>query len=142
MKVMAIDYGTSRVGVAILNSLESIPMPLPPIKGGVGLLARLQNTIRECEPDLIVVGLPIRLDGQSGQEVVPIKRFAARLARTAGVKVEFQDERLTTMQASKLLYLLGKSAKAQKQIVDSIAAAIILESWQNRVRRSGHSSRT
>jgi len=49
MKVMAIDYGTSRVGVAILNSLESIPMPLPPIKGGVGLLARLQNTIRECD---------------------------------------------------------------------------------------------
>ena len=121
MRVLAIDHGNARAGAAICDPSGTIVRPLgvvsPPDPVEVARLAR------EHEAELIVVGLPVSLDGSEGEQAVAARDFAAQVAESAEVPVETYDERLTTRMAAQTARG-GASAPP-----DAIAAAHLLESY-------------
>lgn len=122
-RVVALDHGAARCGVAVGDPTGTIVRPLDPVrqpdtKPG---LARLAEVCREVEAQLVVVGLPLSMDGSEGVQAEAARRFAQRLgARLDGVDVRMFDERLTTAEAQ----LRGGTASE-----DSRAAAVLLERW-------------
>jgi putative holliday junction resolvase len=121
-RVLALDYGEARCGCAISDPTGTLATPLeaverPDSRRGMEQLERL---VREREVELVVVGLPLTLSGEEGQQAARTRGFASRLAERLPVPVRLHDERLTTRQAERS----GGSADA-----DSRAAAHLLESW-------------
>jgi putative Holliday junction resolvase len=128
-RVLALDYGSARCGVAISDPTGTLATPLeavvrPDGRRGFGYLTRL---VAEREADRVVVGLPLTLAGEEGAQAEVTRAFAARLAAAVAVPVEFHDERLTTRQAERT----GGSADA-----DSRAAAHLLEAYLRGPARS------
>ena len=121
MRVLAIDHGNARAGTAICDLSGTIVRPLgvvsPPDPGEVARVAS------EHEAELIVVGLPVSLDGSEREQAAAAREFAQRLADVAAVRVETYDERLTTRMAAQTARG-GASAPA-----DALAAAHLLESY-------------
>ena len=121
-RVLALDHGEARCGVAISDPTGELATPLtaverPDTRRGIGAIAAL---VREREADLIVVGLPLTLAGEEGGQAAAARAFAEKLQAAVGVPVELHDERLTTKMADRT----GGSADS-----DSRAAAHLLESW-------------
>jgi putative holliday junction resolvase len=122
MRVLALDHGEARCGVAVSDPTGELVTPLevverPDTRRGLAALAAL---VREREADLVVVGLPLTLAGEEGDQARAARAFAERLAGAITVPVELHDERLTTRMADRT----GGDAAA-----DSRAAAHLLESW-------------
>ena len=121
-RVIALDHGEARCGVAISDPTGELVTPLPMVerpdsRRGLG---RVAEVIREREADLVVVGLPLTLAGEEGPQAQAARAFAERLAQAVTVPVELHDERLTTRMADRT----GGSSDP-----DSVAAAHLLESW-------------
>jgi putative holliday junction resolvase len=121
-RVIALDHGEARCGVAVSDPTGELVTPLevverPDTRRG---LARVADAVRDREADLVVVGLPLTLAGEEGVQAQAARAFAERLARIVAVPVELHDERLTTRMADRT----GGSAAS-----DSVAAAHLLESW-------------
>jgi putative holliday junction resolvase len=121
-RILALDYGEARCGAAVSDPTGTLATPLeavqrPDTRRGMQALERL---VRERAPDLVVVGLPLTLAGEEGEQALRTRDFAARLAERLDVPVELHDERLTTRQAERS----GGRADA-----DSRAAAHLLESF-------------
>jgi putative Holliday junction resolvase len=130
MRVIALDHGEARCGVAVSDPTGELVTPLavverPDTRRGLAAVAAL---VGEREADLVLVGLPLTLAGEEGAQAQAARAFAERLAQAVAVPVEMHDERLTTRMADRI----GGSAAA-----DSRAAAHLLESWlQSRRARS------
>ncbi len=129
-RVLAIDYGTSRVGIAVSDEAgeHSFPRPAVANTGRAAVIAALRDLIQQEGAATIVVGLPLTMRGERGPQAASVERFAAELGRAVAVRVVFEDERLTTALASRFR---GATADA-----DSVAAAAILETYLERTRRS------
>jgi putative Holliday junction resolvase len=133
-RVLALDYGERRIGVAVSDPTRTIAQPLPTIvrrRGQRPPYARIVALVQEWEIELIVVGLPIESSGDEGPQSERVREFAEALARRAGVSLAFWDERLTSARARReLLHLdLPAAARREKARVDAIAAALILQSY-------------
>ena len=131
MRVLALDHGTRRVGVAVSDELQMIAQPLEYIapEPFADFLARLKEILREKEISLILVGLPRNMDGSYGPAALKVQEFVAALKDAVTVPIKTWDERLTTVQAQKFL-IQGKVRREQrKQKVDKTAAAILLQSY-------------
>lgn len=131
MRVLALDHGTRRVGVAVSDELQMIAQPLEyiPPEPFADFLARLKEILREKEVSLILVGLPRNMDGSYGPAALKVQEFVAALKDAVTVPIKTWDERLTTVQAQKFL-IQGKVRREQrKQKVDKTAAAILLQSY-------------
>jgi putative Holliday junction resolvase len=121
-RVIALDYGSARCGVAVSDPTGTLATPLEPIlrpntrKG----FNRLLKTIRDHEPATVVVGLPLSLSGRDSAQTREARAFADRLGDTLGLPVELYDERFTTALAQQRP---GVAAE------DSRAAAVLLEDW-------------
>jgi putative pre-16S rRNA nuclease len=125
-RVLALDYGRARCGCAISDPTGTVATPLPvverpPTRRGMAALAAL---VLEHQADRVVVGLPLTLAGQEGQQARETRAFAERLQARVSVPVDLHDERLTTVQASHT----GRDSGAVAE-VDSLAAAHLLESY-------------
>jgi putative Holliday junction resolvase len=121
-RVIALDHGEARCGVAVSDPTGELVTPLavierPDTRRG---LARVADVVREREAEVVVVGLPLTLGGEEGEQARAARAFAERLAQAVAVPVEMHDERLTTRMADRT----RGSADA-----DSVAAAHLLESW-------------
>jgi putative holliday junction resolvase len=121
-RVIALDHGEARCGVAVSDPTGELVTPLavierPDTRRG---LARVADVVREREAELVVVGLPLTLGGEEGEQARAARAFADRLAHAVAVPVEMHDERLTTRMADRT----GGNADS-----DSVAAAHLLESW-------------
>lgn len=122
LRVLALDYGSARCGVAVSDPTGTLATPLEPVlrpaskKGWAALKAR----IAALEVERVVVGLPVSLSGADSAQTVEVREFAARLARAQPVPVELYDERFTTSLAHQAG---GRSS------LDSRAAAVLLEEW-------------
>jgi putative Holliday junction resolvase len=151
-RILAVDYGRARMGLAIADAEAGLPQPL-----GVLFrinrnedMRRLRELVREHSVKLIVVGLPLRLDGTRGEMAEEAERFAQRVQKQIGVKVQMVDERLTSWEAERLLEEFagrilhapiphgGKRENNEKELkkkgegknsVDAIAAAVILRDY-------------
>ncbi len=153
-RILAIDYGRARIGLAIAESLHGMAQPLGTLEriNRNEDMRRLRELVRDHAVKLILVGLPLRLDGTRGDMADETERFAQRMRKQIGVPVEMADERLTSWEAERLLeeefgrkskQIDGASKKkdAAKFTVDSIAAAIILREYLERASRAPQEAR-
>ena len=131
--VIAIDYGTKRHGIAACDPLGISVRPLPfvPAEPRSKALQAILGVISDRGARLVLVGLPLNMDGSEGPAARSVRGFAADLKDKLppGVAIEFWDERLTTDDAEKTLLERGLSHRERKQVIDSISAAILLKSW-------------
>jgi len=131
MRILAIDHGSHRIGIAISDELKMIAQPLEfiPAKPFLDFLARLTQLLREKEVELILVGLPRNMDGTLGPAAQNVQEFVATLRSNVNVPIKTWDERLTSAQANRILIQGNVRRDKRKQKVDQMAAAILLQSY-------------
>jgi putative Holliday junction resolvase len=131
MRILALDHGTVRIGVALSDELKMIATPLEyiPAEPLPDFVARLKALVAEKEVELIVVGMPRNMDGSYGPAAEKVRAFVASLTEAIAVPVRTWDERLTSAQANRLLISGGVRRDQRKEKVDKMAAAIILQSY-------------
>lgn len=131
MKILAIDYGDSRTGLASCDAYESIAAPMGTIfeKSPEKLFNKLVSAAKEQGSELIVVGYPINMDGTRGQRAMLCEELAKRLECETGIKTVLWDERVTTVQAAGILSETNTRGKKRKEIIDTVAATLILENY-------------
>jgi putative Holliday junction resolvase len=131
MRILALDHGTKRIGVAVSDETKTIAQPLEyiPAEPFTGFLERLRQLIREKEIDLILIGLPRNMDGSYGPAAEKVQTFAGVLGGAITVPIKMWDERLTSAQANRVLIQGGARRAKRKEKVDQTAAAILLQSY-------------
>lgn len=131
MRILALDHGTKRIGVAISDELKMIAQPLEFISAEpfADFLSRLKEILREREVELILVGMPRNMDGTYGPAALKVQDFAAALRNAIAIPVQTWDERLTSVQANRFLIQGGVRRDKRKEKVDKTAAAILLQSY-------------
>ena len=131
MRILALDHGTKRIGVALSDELKMIGQPLEFIEAEpfAGFLVRLKELIRIKEVELILVGMPRNMDGSYGEAAAKVREFVAVLKETLTVPLRLWDERLTSTQANRLLIAGNVRRGDRKEKVDKMAAAILLQSY-------------
>ncbi|MEI6392962.1 MAG: Holliday junction resolvase RuvX [Verrucomicrobiota bacterium] len=131
MRILAIDHGTKRVGIAISDEMKMIAHPLEfiPAEPFDRFLARLQELLCQKEVELILVGMPRNMDGSYGSAALKVEEFIAALRSNTIVPVKTWDERLTSVQANRLLIQGNVRREKRKEKVDQMAAAILLQSY-------------
>ena len=129
MRVLAVDPGAKRVGLALSDPTGTIAQPLStlPAEPRDTLVERLAEVARQNEVTRIVVGLPLRMDGSQGPEARSAQQLAAALRKAARLPVELVDERLTTAAAERSLIAGGVRRASRRQTVDRVAAALLLQ---------------
>lgn len=136
MRKIGIDYGDVRTGIAITDALNITVQGLETIENNRNdkiILARLDEIFKEYEVDTIVVGMPLNMDGSSSFRVEATNKFIHKLkCKYNKMKIETVDERLTTIQAHKTMNELQIDSKKKKNIVDTISAIYILETYINK----------
>ena len=131
MRVLAIDHGTVRMGLAMSDELKMIAQPLEfiPAEPFSGFLDRLKELLREYEVELILLGMPRNMDGSYDEASIKVREFEAVLKNTITAPIKTWDERLTSVQANRAL-TQGRAKKKKKRLnVDSMSAAILLQSY-------------
>ena len=131
MRILALDHGTVRIGVAVSDELKMMATPLEfiPAEPFAGFLARLKELLREKEVELILIGMPRNMDGSYGLAALKVQEFVAVLNESVVVPIKTVDERLSSVQAQRFLREAGKKSKQQRGQVDQTAAAIFLQSY-------------
>jgi putative holliday junction resolvase len=131
MRILALDHGTVRVGVAVSDELKTIAQPLEfiPTEPFPDFLGRLQAILREKEVELILVGLPKNMDGSLGPAAQKVQTFVTALQPLVNLPIKLLDERLTSVQANRLLIQAGVRREQRRQKVDQTAAAILLQAY-------------
>lgn len=129
--VIAFDFGTKSIGCAVGQSVTGTAQALPAFKAQEGIpnWEMIGKVLQQWQPDLLVVGLPLNMDGSEQELSLRARKFANRLHGRFGFPVELQDERLTTTEARAEIFQRGGYRALEKGKVDSISACLILESW-------------
>lgn len=129
--VLAFDFGTKSIGCAVGQSITGTAQVLPAFKAqdGIPNWEQIEKCLTEWKPALLVVGLPLNMDGTEQDLTLRAKKFANRLHGRFGLPVELQDERLTTTEARAEIFSRGGYKALNKSKVDGISACLILESW-------------
>jgi len=131
MRILALDHGTKRIGVAVSDEMKMIAAPLEYILAEpfADFLARLKEIIREKEVELIIIGMPRNMDGSYGPAALKVQEFVAVLKDAIAIPMKTLDERLTTVQAQKFLIQGNVRRDQRKEKVDKTAAAILLQGY-------------
>lgn len=136
MRKLGIDYGDSRVGIAITDALGITAQGLETIHHNGNdkiVLKRLEEILKDYDVDTFVIGIPYKLNGDSAERVEVTQKFILKLkCKFNKIKIEQVDERLTTVAAHKTMNMLNINKKDKKNIVDTISAIYILETFINK----------
>ncbi|HVE92356.1 MAG TPA: Holliday junction resolvase RuvX [Actinomycetota bacterium] len=137
--VLGVDYGASRIGLAVSDPSGAIALPLEVLRRrkGHSLVRDVLDVAEQKGATRIVVGLPLALDGTKGGSATSAEAFAQALGRRTSVPVVLWDERLTTVEASRRLQDAGQSARQQRGLVDKHAACLMLGSYLESLRAGG-----
>lgn len=132
--LLAFDYGTKNIGVASGQTITRSANSQAPLKAKDGIpdWNQIEKLLKDWQPDLVLVGLPLNMDDSESELSARARKFANRLHGRFGVKVEMVDERLSSFEAKSELMARGGSRDYKHNPVDSIAARLILESWLDR----------
>ncbi len=130
-RILALDYGSKRMGVALSDELGWTAQPLETFERRTleRDIAHIQDLVTMHEVREVLIGLPLRLDGGEGPAVQAVQRFIGRLGETLSVPIVTWDERMTTRAAEDLLIAADMSRKKRKGVVDRVAAAILLQGY-------------
>ena len=129
--LMGFEFGTRSIGIATGQEVTGTASPLTSIKANDGIpdWDQIEKILKEWQPDLLIVGLPLNMDGTEQEMTQRAKKFGQRLHGRFGFQVEFKDERLTTTDAKARLFERGGYRALGKSKVDAVSAQLILESW-------------
>ncbi len=138
MRILAIDYGAARIGLALSDESETLASPLSTYASvsmrkdidHIAALAKEKNAGR------IVLGLPVNMDGSEGERAQKTRSFGTVLARVSGLEVVYKDERLTTVSAERTLIECNVRREKRKQVIDTLSAQIILQSYLDAQQRA------
>ncbi len=131
MRILGIDYGDSRVGIAVTDPLGITAQGVGTIKnkGEAKLLLELEKILKEYNPEKIVLGLPKNMDGTEGFRADATKQFKSKLEEIYKGPIVLWDERLSTVGAASFLNVTNTRGKDRKNVIDTVAACIILENY-------------
>lgn len=131
MRILALDPGTVRIGVAVSDEFKMIASPLEsvPAEPMSGFLERLKSLVQERDVEQIVVGMPRNMDGSFGPAAEKVRQFIENLRGAVPVPIQTWDERLTSAQANRMLIEGKVRRQSRKHVVDKMAAAILLQSY-------------
>lgn len=131
MRIMALDIGNVRCGIAISDPQERVASPICvlPTQEVKQNASSFRRVCEDWEPELLVVGLPLSLNGKVGPQAKSIQETAQLISRNLGIPLEFSDERLSSAAAKRSLREKGMSEKDMRGKVDMIAASLFLQSW-------------
>ena len=129
--VIGFDFGKKYIGVAVGQEITGSATPLGSVRANDGIphWDNINNYLKEWQPDYIVVGLPLNMDGSEQQLTLDAKKFGKRIMGKFGLPVEFQDERLTTADAKEQLFARGGYKNLKKDNIDAESAKLIIESY-------------
>ena len=129
-RVLALDFGTRRVGVAVSDPLGITGQAHSVLDGeDPALMDRIARLAAQLEAERIVVGLPVSLDGREGPAAEAARRFAGSVGEATGLPVHLVDERFTTVSAERVLVEAGLSGRRRRRVRDRVAAAVLLQSY-------------
>ncbi|MEY2465689.1 MAG: putative pre6S rRNA nuclease [Verrucomicrobiota bacterium] len=131
MRILALDHGTKRIGVAISDELRMMAHPLEfiPAEPFADFLLRLKEILREKEVEMILIGMPRNMNGSYGPATLKVQEFIAALKVGVTIPIQTWDERLTSAQAQRFMIEGGVRRQQRKEKVDKMAAAILLQSY-------------
>lgn len=134
MRVMGLDIGSVRCGVAISDPAGRVSSPLVtmPSKDVLECSKDFKRLLEDWEPEVIVCGLPLSLSGEEGKQASTIRRACEKITSTSGIECTFADERLSSKEAKAALHEMGYDEKQMRGKVDMIAASIFLQTWLDR----------
>jgi putative holliday junction resolvase len=132
--ILGIDFGRARIGLAISDELRLLAHPLETLPGNKDTAKRIVEIIRERKIDKIVVGVPRHMSGKIGEAAKEALEFANKLRAQVSCPVETWDERLTTIAAERALREAGKKSRKTRNIIDQVAAQMILQGYLDRKR--------
>jgi putative Holliday junction resolvase len=132
--ILGIDFGRARIGLAISDELRLLAHPLETLPGNRDTAKRIVEIIRERKIDKIVVGVPRHMSGEIGEAAKEALEFANKLRAQVPCPVETWDERLTTVAAERALRGAGKKSRKTRNIIDQVAAQMILQGYLDRER--------
>ncbi len=135
MRLLGIDPGEKRLGLALTDELGLLAHPRPALKAGAQVAGEVAALVRQEGVGQVVVGLPVRTSGVEGPEAMAARRFAARLAEALTCPVVMWDERWTTVQAKSLLREQGRPRAGRKGSIDSLAATVMLQAYLDHSRQ-------
>ena len=129
--IIAFDFGTQKTGMAVGSSMieSATPLALFPMKDGIPNWDELLKIIKQHQPNLFLVGLPLNMDDSESELSTRARKFARRLRHHTNIETLMVDERLTTREARDELDHYHAQGRAKKLAADSIAAALFIESW-------------
>ncbi|WP_151806009.1 Holliday junction resolvase RuvX [Acinetobacter bereziniae] len=129
--IIAFDFGTQKMGMAVGSSLieSATPLTLFPMKDGIPNWDELLKIVKQHQPNLFLVGLPLNMDDSESELSTRARKFARRLRHQTNIETVMVDERLTTREARDELEHYQAQGRAKKLAADSIAAALFIESW-------------
>src|SRR6058998_1052874 len=135
MRILALDHGTKRIGIALSDELKMIATPLEYVLAEpfLDFVKRLKEIIREKEVELILIGMPRNMDGSYGPAALKVQEFIAVLKTSVTIPIKPVDERLTSVQAHRLLSEAEVRGRQRKGKVDKSAAAVLLQSYLDRL---------
>lgn len=131
MVAMALDIGEKRVGIAVSDASGSIAMPVKvlPAAEVLNQARSFRYLLEDYEPEILVCGRPMTLAGERGPQATRIEEQAAAIARACGLPLAFEDERLSSAEAKRILREQGLSEREMRGRVDSVAASLFLQTW-------------
>ena len=131
MRVLALDIGEVRVGVAVRDPAGRVASPVCVLPAAEVLAhaVTFRRVLEDWEPELLVCGLPRTLAGEEGPQAERIRAQAEKIARSCGLPLEFEDERLSSAEAKRILKEQGLSERSMRGKVDMVAASLFLQSW-------------
>jgi putative holliday junction resolvase len=134
MRCLGIDFGSSRIGIAISDELGMLAHPLETVPNNAVFLSRLREIVLEKGVSGIVVGIPRNMDGSYGPAAEKAKLFLSQLkSEFADLQLIAWDERLTTVEAQRLLHAAGRDVKKSRPVIDQVAAQVLLQSYLDSV---------
>ena len=131
MRALALDIGEARVGVAVSDPAGRVASPVCvlPAQEVLAHAASFRRVLEDWEPELLVCGRPMTLAGEEGPQAARVRAQAERIAAACGLPLEFEDERLSSAEAKRILREQGLSERAMRGKVDMVAASLFLQSW-------------
>jgi putative Holliday junction resolvase len=137
LRILCLDYGEKKIGVAICDELEMTAQGLPTIlrKSNKNDWSILDNLIKSYNVEKIVIGYPVRLDGSEGIQCEKVNRFSALLIKTFSLPVIKWPETLSTKEAEEILIKSGVHWKKRKKMVDKMAACLILQGYLDSIAK-------
>ena len=136
MRIMAVDYGDSRIGIAVSDLLGLIASPVGTVRsvGMRGDVDMLVDKAKQLGADLVVLGLPLNMDGSEGVRAEKTRKLGSVIAKVGSIAVDYMDERLTTVSAERVLDEAEMRWDKRKEIVDTISAQIILQTYLDKIK--------